>query len=433
MTQFIDEARIYVEGGHGGNGAVSFRREKYVPHGGPDGGDGGRGGDVVLVVDEGLNTLLPFRYQRHFRAERGRHGSGAKKHGKRGRDLEVRVPPGTVVYDDEGHLLADLTRPGQTFVAARGGRGGRGNARFATPTHRAPRMAERGAPGEARWLRLELKLLADVGLVGMPNAGKSTLLRRVSAARPKVAAYPFTTLEPVLGVVGCEDGFTMVWADIPGLIEGAHAGAGLGHEFLRHIERTRVLVQLVDAAASEGRDPLEDYAVIRRELERYDPRLATLPTVVVANKADLPDAAGHVAALERAAAADGHPFHVISAFTGQGVEQLLGEVRRLLEQARASEAEAAPPPLRVYRAPRRPALEVTREGDGFRVGGARVEQWVAMTDFDNEEAVQYLQRRLQRAGVEDALRAAGARSGDLVRIGEWEFVFEDSTPRNGGR
>jgi len=430
--RFIDEARIYVEGGRGGNGAVSFRREKYVPHGGPDGGDGGRGGSVILVVDPGLNTLLAFRYQRHFRAEPGRHGSGARKRGRQGRDLEVRVPPGTVVYDEQGRLLADLTEPGQTFVAARGGRGGRGNARFATPTHQAPRMAERGAPGEAGWLRLELKLLADVGLVGMPNAGKSTLLGRVSAARPKVGAYPFTTLEPVLGVVAFDDGFTMVWADIPGLIEGAHAGAGLGHEFLRHIERTRVLVHVVDAAGSEGRDPVDDYQTIRRELARYDRPLDRLPTVVAANKADLPAAAEHLPALERAVAADGRPLYAISAVTGAGVGELLGEVRRLLEQARA-EPEPAPAPVRVFRGPRRPLLEVTREPDGaFRVGGAGVERWVAMTDFDNDEAVAYLQRRLERAGIEDALRAAGARSGDLVRLGEWEFEFHDPTVQDGG-
>lgn len=432
MTQFIDEARIYVQAGRGGNGAVSFRREKYVPHGGPDGGDGGRGGSVILVVDPGLNTLQAFRHQRHFRAERGQHGSGARKRGRGGRDLHVRVPPGTMVYDDEGRLLADLTEPGQTFVAARGGRGGRGNARFATPTHQAPRMAERGAPGQEAWLRLELKLLADVGLVGMPNAGKSTLLGRVSAARPKVAAYPFTTLEPVLGVVAFDDGFTMVWADIPGLIEGAHEGAGLGHEFLRHIERTRVLVHVVDASGGEGRDPVEDYAIIRQELARYDRPLDGLPTVVAANKADLPEAAGHLTGLERAAAAGGHGFQVISAATGQGIPELLGQVRRLLEQARVTQPEVAPP-VRVYRAPRRPLLEVRRDPDGgFRVGGAGVERWVAMTDFDNEEAVQYLQRRLERAGVEEALRAAGARSGDLVRIGEWEFEFHDPTAQDGG-
>ncbi|HEX6987994.1 MAG TPA: GTPase ObgE [Bacillota bacterium] len=434
MTRFIDEAVIFVQGGRGGNGAVSFRREKFVPHGGPDGGDGGRGGSVILVVDPGLNTLWSFRHQRHYRAERGRHGGGAKKRGRSGRDLEVRVPPGTAVYDLDGRLLADLTRPGQTFIAARGGRGGRGNARFATPTHRAPRLAERGAPGQEGWLRLELKLLADVGLVGMPNAGKSTLLGRVSAARPKVAAYPFTTLEPVLGVVAFEDGFTMVWADIPGLIEGAHAGAGLGHEFLRHIQRTRVLVHLVDAAGTEGRDPVDDYTTVRRELAQYDARLVDLPTVVAANKADLPGAAAVLAALERAAAAGGHPLQVISAATGQGVPELLGQVRRLLEQARAAAPEPPVQPARVYRGPGRPPLEVTRDAGGmFRVGGAVVERWIAMTDFDNEEAVEYLQRRLERLGVDEALRAAGARGGDLVRIGEWEFEFHDPTSQDGGR
>lgn len=433
VSRFIDQARIFVQGGRGGDGAVSFRREKYVPRGGPDGGDGGRGGSVILVVDPSLNTLQAFQFQRHFRAERGRHGGGSRKNGRAGRDLEVRVPPGTMVYDDQGRLLVDLTEPGQTFVAARGGRGGRGNARFVTPTHRAPRMAEKGAPGEEAWLRLELKLLADVGLVGMPNAGKSTLLGRVSAARPKVAPYPFTTLEPVLGVVAFDDGFTMVWADIPGLIEGAHQGAGLGHEFLRHIERTRVLVHVVDASGSEGRDPVEDYRVIRRELARYQRPLDRLPAVVAANKADLPEAARHLDRLEQAAAADGFGFQAISAVTGQGIPQLLGRVRRLLEEARAAEPPAAPAPVRVYRAPRRPLLEVVRDDDGaFRVTGAAVERWAAMTDFNNDEAVRYLQRRLERAGVEEALRAAGARSGDTVRIGEWEFEFLDPTDQGGG-
>ena len=432
MSRFIDEARIFVQGGDGGNGAVSFRREKFVPHGGPDGGDGGRGGSVVLIVDEGLNTLLEFRFNRHFKAERGEHGGGSRKHGRSGRDLYVRVPPGTAVYDEEGNLLADLTQHGQTFVAARGGRGGRGNARFATPTHQAPRMAEKGEPGQARWLRLELKLLADVGFVGMPNAGKSTLLSRVSAARPKVADYPFTTLTPVLGVVRFDDGFTMVCADIPGLIEGAHAGAGLGHDFLRHVERTRVLVHLVDAAATEGRDPVEDYRVIRLELERYDPRLAGLPTVVAANKCDLPDAQQHVERLRRIAEGEGRPFHAISAATGQGVDALLHQVRRLLEEARAQDRREETGQVRVYRAPRRPPFEVTREGEAFRVRGAAVERWVAMTDFDNEEAVWYLQRRLRRSGVEEALRRAGATGGDLVRIGEWEFVFDEGMQQDGG-
>jgi GTP-binding protein len=328
---FIDRATIHVKAGGGGNGVVAFRREKFVPKGGPSGGDGGRGGDVILRVDPHLNTLLPFRYRRIFRAVRGAHGEGARRSGRAGRDEVVAVPAGTVVVDDAtGALLGDLVRAGDQLVVARGGRGGRGNAHFATPTQRAPRRAEPGEPGEERLLRLELRLLADVGLVGLPNAGKSSLLARISAARPKIADYPFTTTEPMLGVVPLPDRDGIVVADIPGLIEGAHRGAGLGHEFLRHIERTRVLVHLVDLAAP---DPEEAVATVRRELERHSPALADRPTLFVGNKIDLPEARARASGFVDAETARGRPAVVISAATGEGIPSFLAALMRLLREA----------------------------------------------------------------------------------------------------
>ena len=319
---FIDEAKIWVKAGDGGNGCVAFRREKYVPRGGPSGGDGGDGGDVALESTEHLNTLLPFRYNREFRAERGRHGEGSNCHGREGEDTVIRVPVGTILYDEEsGERLFDFAAPGQRFLIARGGRGGRGNARFATSTNRAPRRADPGQPGEERRLRLELKLLADVGLVGFPNAGKSTLISRLSAAHPKIADYPFTTLEPCLGVVAAGDEESFVLADIPGLIEGAHAGHGLGTRFLRHIERTRLLVHLVDVSET-GRDPAQDFRVIRNELGSYSAALLEKPVVVVANKLDQRGAAARAAALRSFCEREGLAFLAISALRGEGLDEL---------------------------------------------------------------------------------------------------------------
>jgi GTP-binding protein len=320
---FLDEVRIRVQAGDGGNGCLAFRREKFVPRGGPSGGDGGRGGDVVLIATHSYSTLLHLSYNPEHKADRGRHGEGSNKTGRDGGDAEVPVPVGTVVYDDDtGQLLCDLTEAGQRFVAARGGRGGRGNARFATSTHQAPLEHEQGSPGEERRLRLELKLLADVGLVGFPNAGKSTLISRISAARPKVADYPFTTLEPHLGVVKMDDERTFVVADIPGLIEGASEGHGLGLRFLRHIERTRLLVHLVDVSESSLRDPVEDFEVILEELARFSEELAKKPMFVVASKMDVAQGPERVAALGRHAALRGLPFLPISAVTGEGIEAL---------------------------------------------------------------------------------------------------------------
>ncbi len=320
---FIDEARILVKAGDGGNGCLAFRREKYVPRGGPSGGDGGRGGDVVLVADPHENTLLKFRFNPEHKAERGRHGEGSNRTGAEGRPIDVDVPVGTVVYDEaSGERLCDFTEPGQRFTAARGGKGGRGNARFATSTHQAPTEHEPGRPGEEKRLRLELKLLADVGLVGFPNAGKSTLISRISAARPKIADYPFTTLEPHLGVVQLENYRSFVVADIPGLIEGAHMGHGLGIQFLRHVERTRLLAHLVDVSEASGRDPVRDFEIVMEELASFSDELVGKPMIVLATKMDAAQDVDRVERLRRLAAERGLPYFEISSVTGQGIEPL---------------------------------------------------------------------------------------------------------------
>jgi len=423
---FVDEARITVKGGDGGRGCVSFRREKGVPRGGPDGGDGGRGGSVVLVVDEGLRTLIDFRYNRLFRAERGRHGEGGRRHGRSGEDLEVRVPPGTIVREPEsGEILVDLVVPRSRFVAARGGRGGRGNARFAGSREKAPRWAEKGEPAEERDLLLELKLLADAGLVGMPNVGKSTILSRVSAARPRVASYPFTTLVPQLGVVRVDEHESFVLADLPGLIEGAHEGAGLGDRFLRHAERTRVLVHLLDAAAVEGRDPLNDFELVNDELREYGVGLERRPQIVALNKIDLPGARERAERLAEALERDGIRSHAVSGATGEGLTDLMAAVHGAVsaEEARAREADGKRAEKRYEPVEDVPVVE--RSEVGFAVTGKAVERAVAMTDLENEDAVRYLARRLKRMGVERALRRAGARDGDTVTIGEYEFVYRD--------
>ncbi len=416
---FFDEAKIYVKGGDGGNGCVSFRREKYVPFGGPNGGDGGKGGDVYLVVNPHLNTLIAFKRRRHFKAQRGGHGRGKNQTGRSGQDLLIEVPPGTVVRDAEtGEFIADLTKPGQKVLVARGGRGGRGNAAFATPTNQAPRIAERGEPGQERWLHLELKLIADVGIVGVPNAGKSTLLAAVSAARPKIADYPFTTLEPNLGVVALDEATSFVMADIPGLIEGASRGAGLGHTFLRHIERTRLIIHLLDGASP---DPLRDYEVINEELALFDEKLAAKPQLVVLNKIDLPQAQAVWPAVKEAMEARGQPVLCISALTGQGVREMLGRVAEMLKTL--PREEVAPPEVKVPRPREEEAFTIVREDGAWRVRGAKVERLAAMTNWDLDEAVQRFHRIMAKMGVTMALREAGVQAGDKVRIGDVELEW----------
>lgn len=418
---FYDQAKIYVKGGDGGNGVVAFRREKYVPEGGPNGGDGGKGGNVVFQADEGLRTLVDFRYQRHYKAARGEHGCGKNMHGKNAEDLIVRVPVGTVVKDAEtGEFLADFTQHGQTAVIARGGRGGRGNARFATAQNKAPAFAEKGEPGEERWVELELKVLADVGLIGFPNVGKSTLISVVSAAKPKIADYHFTTLVPNLGVVFVDEGKSFVMADIPGLIEGAHAGAGLGHDFLRHTERTRVLVHVLDISGSEGRDPIEDYKTINHELQLYNEELAQRIQVIAANKMDLPGAEENLARLQEYLG-DKHEIFPMSAAVAEGVKPLVYRLAELLD-----EVTDAPTPvehLKVTKVSEAPRFTVRYEDGVYVVEGREVEKHFAMTDFENEEAVKRFQQIMRRMGVEDELRKRGIKDGDVVRIKDLEFEY----------
>ena len=402
---------------------VHFRREKYIPRGGPDGGNGGQGGDVVLEALAGLTSLSAFRRQQRFQAEEGRPGGPSDRTGKNAPDLVLHVPPGTVVRDQEtGDLLADLVEAGQRVVVSSGGRGGRGNARYATSRNQAPRMAQRGEPGERHLLHLELRLIADVGIVGLPNAGKSTLLAALTRARPKIANYPFTTLEPNLGVHELEDGSVIVLADIPGLIEGAHQGAGLGSGFLRHVQRTRALVHLVDGTSP---DPLADFSQINAELALFDPNLAKTPQVVAINKADLPGFAEAWPRVRASFQERGVPVHRVSALARTGLEAVIRALRTSLAQAR--QAEPVPRELPVFRlTPQGPDFEVSREPDGaWRVMGKSIERSAAMTYWEHEEAVRRFQRLLTRIGVDKALRGAGARTGDRVRIGEFELEWQD--------
>lgn len=417
---FFDKAKIYVKGGDGGNGCVAMRREKYVPEGGPWGGDGGRGGDVIFRADEGLRTLVDFRYKRHYKADRGRHGEGKNMHGASGGDLVVRVPAGTLIRDDDtDEIIADLVKNGQEVVVASGGRGGRGNAHFATFNNKAPKMAEKGEPGQERWLNMELKLLADVGLVGFPNAGKSTLISQVSAAKPKIANYPFTTITPNLGVVRVDEGRSFVMADIPGLIEGAHEGTGLGHDFLRHVERTRLLIHVLDTAGSEGRDPVDDFQVMKRELSLYNPVLGDMPQVIAANKMDLDDSGKNLPRLIESYSSDYEIFPV-SAATGEGLDKLIYRVAELVEKIPVKEPEAVPIPV-VHRA--EPRFSVYNEEGIYVVRGKEIERHVAMTDMENDEAVERLQWIVKRMGIEEELKSAGIKEGDTVKIGKFEFEF----------
>lgn len=424
---FVDTAKVEVKAGDGGNGMVAYRREKYVPLGGPAGGDGGRGGDVVFYVDEGLRTLMDFRYQRHFKAKNGENGRPKNQYGANAEPMLVKVPPGTVVRDAfSNELLADLKRQGEQAVIVKGGRGGRGNVHFATAKNKAPDMAEKGEPGEERTVVLELKLLADVGLVGFPSVGKSTLLSVVSAARPKVAAYHFTTLSPHLGVVEFAEGKSFVLADLPGLIEGAHEGLGLGHEFLRHVERTRVLIHVIDMAATEGRDPVADYQVIQNELMSYNAKLADRPQVIAANKMDVTDAEiqlqrfrEHYPALE---------VIPISAATRAGVDALVARVGHLLELL--PEEESIPEDVVdeevVYKAKEQKIhFTISRDQEVYVVESAELDRLVQMTNFEQYDAVKRFQRIMQRAGIDAALRAEGAESGDVIRVGDMEFDFVD--------
>ena len=423
---FYDQAKIYVRAGDGGDGMISFRREKYVPFGGPNGGDGGRGGDVVLIVNPKLNSLAGFHRGIHFRAHHGKHGGSSNKTGADGESLLVQVPPGTLARDAEtDELLADLTEPEQQVVIASGGRGGRGNARFATSTNQAPRVAERGEPGQERWLTLELKLIADVGIIGVPNAGKSTLLSVISAARPKIADYPFTTLSPNLGVVYLDDYTSFVVADIPGLIEGAHTGAGLGHDFLRHIERTRLLIHLLDGAST---DPLHDWSQIDQELTLYNPELDKRPQIIVLNKMDLEEASLlWWPEVQAKAATQGLETMAISAVTGQGVSQLVYRVQQRLNELPESPLSEELPVIQPSEDAEAFTIqrEMTEEGSAWRVSGVKIERLAAMTYWEFSEAIARFQHILERMGISDALREAGVEPGDLVLIGDEVLEWSD--------
>ena len=422
---FLDRVKIFVKAGAGGDGAATFRQEAHVPRGGPDGGDGGRGGSIHVRVDAGQTTLRDFRYKHHFKATSGGRGERSRRHGSAGDELYLDVPPGTAIIDDEtGALIADLVAVGQTSMIARGGRGGLGNTHFKTSTHQAPKHAQKGEPGAEHWLRLELRLIADIGLVGLPNAGKSTLLAALTAARPKIADYPFTTLEPNLGVMDLgDDERRPTIADVPGLIEGASSGAGLGHAFLRHVERTRILMHVVDGS---GRDPTWDHDVIRDELRAHDPALLEKPILVVFNKIDRPAAVDAWPAFNKLLRDAGEDVMAISATDGQGIGELRGRLAELLPSADELDAPREPAGVVVHRIEgMSDGFSVERVDEGvFVVRGKRIERIAAQTNFDVEESAERFQRDLARYGIDDELRRAGVIAGDLVRIGPTELEWE---------
>lgn len=437
MSMFLDTAKISVKAGRGGDGMVAFRREKYVPNGGPWGGDGGKGGSVIFKVNEGLRTLMDFRYNRNFKAKAGEKGMTKGMHGRGAEDLIVSLPPGTTVRDaTTGKVITDLVEHDQEFVVARGGRGGRGNIRFATPRNPAPEIAENGEPGEERELQLELKILADVGLVGFPSVGKSTLLSVVSAAKPKIGAYHFTTIVPNLGMVRTKSSDSFAMADLPGLIEGASQGVGLGTQFLRHIERTRVILHVIDMSASEGRDPYDDYVSINNELETYNLRLMERPQIIVANKMDMPDSEENLAAFKEKLAANYDEFDdmpmifPISSLAHQGLENLMDATAELLanteefllyDETDMQEDEA----YYGFNEDERP-FEITRDDDATWVlYGDKLEKLFVMTNMERDESIMKFARQLRGMGVDEALRERGAKDGDIVRIGNFEFEFVD--------
>lgn len=421
---FVDKVKIYVKAGDGGNGVVAFRREKFVPRGGPNGGDGGNGGNIILKVDSNLSTLMDFRYNSHYKAERGEHGQGSNKRGKDADDLVIKIPPGTIVKDAERDIvIADLVEDEDTLVVARGGRGGKGNARFATAIHRAPDFAEKGEPGEELWITLELKLLADVGLVGLPNAGKSTLLSCMTRAKPKIANYPFTTLYPNLGVVDLskEMGKSFVVADIPGLIEGAHEGQGLGHDFLRHIERTRLIVHVIDMSGFV-QDPVKNFKTINAELEKYDEKLPEKPQIIVANKMDIPQSEDNLKRFKQIFKDQDLEILPVSAATSQGVKKLIYTISSKLEKL-PKEYKTIKRKEKRYTVEDEKAYEIKKQEQIYYVSGKNIERLVAMTDLENESAVKRLQRIFKKSGLDDALKQKGIKQGDTVVIGKNEFTY----------
>ncbi|MBP2633145.1 MAG: obg 1 [Firmicutes bacterium] len=422
---FIDRARVMIKAGDGGNGMSSFRREKFVPRGGPSGGDGGRGANIVFVVDDNTNTLIDFRYKRKFVGANGDNGGTKNCYGQVAEDLRIKVPAGTVIRDEAtGEVLADLTEPGQEAILAYGGRGGRGNAKFVNSVNRAPTFAELGEPGGEKTLLLELKLLADVGLVGYPSVGKSSIISMVSAAKPEIAAYHFTTLTPVLGVVSLGEGHSFVMADIPGLIEGAHEGVGLGHDFLRHVERTKIILHVIDVSGMEGRDPIEDYHRINKELRLYNERLAKRPQIIAANKMDIPEAKENYEKLKAFAEKEGIEIFPVSAATNEGLKEMVERVSQVLDEY-VEEPEAVEE-VKVYEAKSDDEVTIERDAAGdIVVKGKSLEKLVAMTNFENDEALRRFQYIWRIKGIEDKLKAYGVKEGDTIHIGEMEFDYKE--------
>ncbi len=421
----IDRAKISIRAGNGGNGMVAFRREKYVAAGGPNGGDGGKGGDVIFTVDDSLRTLIDFKYKRKYAAQAGEKGGTSNCSGKSGKDLIIKIPPGTIIRDmKNGRILADMTEPGQSVVIAKGGKGGAGNQHFATSTRQVPTFARAGDPGEEYQVELELKLIADVGLVGFPNAGKSTILSMASAATPKIADYPFTTLEPNLGVVSIDEGNSFVMADIPGLIEGAHEGVGLGFDFLRHVERTKLLVHVVDMAGVDGRDPLEDFRSINEELRQYNPKLAQRPQVVAANKMDLPEGRERLEDFTKAVENMGYKVFPVSAATNSGIKEMMYHVAgRLSELPDAAPLTDGQPEVVYTVQGEEEPFTIRKEDEVYIVEGSWVNKVIGSTNFGAYESLQYFQRALKSKGVIEALEEMGIQEGDTVRIDDTEFDY----------
>lgn len=422
---FIDSARIFVKAGDGGNGMSSFRREKYVPNGGPNGGDGGRGADIILKADRNINTLVDFRYKRQFKGPAGEGGQSSKKYGRNAESLIIPVPMGTTVRDEEsGLLMADLIEDGQTFVVAKGGRGGRGNAHFHTSSNRAPTFAEKGEPGEERWVRLELKVLADVGLLGYPSVGKSSIIRKVSSAKPEVAAYHFTTLTPVLGVVSVDDGKSFVMADIPGLIEGASEGVGLGHNFLRHVERSNILIHVLDVSGIEGRDPIEDFHKINEELKKYSEKLSKKPQLIALNKIDLVEDVATIDRVRSYFEENGYEVFAVNALTGEGLSDLVHRAWYYVENY-VPEPDATDDVV-MYEAKPDVDFVITRGDDAaFIITGARIEKLVAMTNLDDEQSLRRFQKIWKYMELDKKLQEKGCKDGDEVVIGDQRFVYHD--------
>ena len=423
---FTDYAKIYAKAGNGGNGAISFRREKYIAAGGPDGGDGGKGGDIYFIVNPDANTLIDFRYKKKFKAQNGNNGEGAHKSGKSGEDLYIKVPIGTIIKDAEtGEILADLSEKGQKALILHGGKGGKGNSNFATSTRQAPRFAGGGEEGEEKELILELKLLADVGLIGFPSVGKSTLLSVVTAARPKIADYHFTTLEPNLGVVKPEYGESFVIADIPGLIKGASKGAGLGTQFLRHIERTRLLLHVIDVSASEGRDPVEDFYVINKELAEYSPKLAKRKQIIVANKIDSMQDPTLYEKLEKLAKEKNMEIFKISAVTGQGIKELMSEVSKILKALPKEVLVEKTENEKVYKLKEVEPFTITKEKDMYVVDGPAIRELMRRVNMEDNESLYYFQKKLNELGVNQKLKEAGVQEGDTVKVYDYLLEWED--------